>query len=77
MISTSRKAKRPSSKLIFGPDGNLYGTAALGGSMPAGFPEAFGFGTLFRITTNGVFTSLVQFQGTNGSISQCVGRAWS
>jgi uncharacterized repeat protein (TIGR03803 family) len=46
--------------MIFGPDGNLYGTTT--GGLFTG-----GFGTVFRITTNGVFTSLALFQGTNGS----------
>jgi uncharacterized repeat protein (TIGR03803 family) len=56
----------PSAKLIFGSDGNLYGTTEFGGST-GGIPAANGFGTVFRITTNGVFTSLSLFQRTNGS----------
>jgi uncharacterized repeat protein (TIGR03803 family) len=57
---------QPSSKLIFGADGNLYGTTGVGGST-GGNPQSPGLGTVFRITTNGVFTSLVLFHGTNGS----------
>ena len=58
----------PVARMIFGPDGNLYGTTAAGG---AGIDVNHqGFGTVFRITTNGVFTSLVQFHGTNGSNPQ-------
>jgi len=57
---------QPASKLIFGLDGNLYGTTGFGGST-GGNPQSTGLGTVFRITTNGVFTSLVLFQGTNGS----------
>src|SRR5262249_44794351 len=37
-----------------------------GGSRGAN-PLSPGLGTVFRITTNGAFTSLVTFQGTNGS----------
>jgi uncharacterized protein (TIGR03118 family) len=51
---------QPVAKMIFGPDGNLYGTTT--GGLFTG-----AFGSVFRITTNGVFTSLVLFQGTNGS----------
>jgi uncharacterized repeat protein (TIGR03803 family) len=54
----------PSTKLIFGPDGNLYGTTSMGGSTNN---NPNGLGTVFRITKNGVFTSLVTFQGSNGS----------
>jgi len=56
--------KVPSAKMIFGNDGNLYGTTEFGG-VPGG---ANGLGTVFRITTNGIFTSLIRFQRTNGSI---------
>jgi uncharacterized repeat protein (TIGR03803 family) len=58
--------QEPSTKLIFGPDGSLYGTTGIGGSTNNN-PNGLGLGTVFRITTNGVFTSLVTFQGTNGS----------
>jgi uncharacterized repeat protein (TIGR03803 family) len=57
---------QPSSKMTFGPDGSLYGTTAFGGSV-VNDPNSTGLGTVFRITTNGLFTSLFQFQGTNGS----------
>ncbi|HXU76341.1 MAG TPA: choice-of-anchor tandem repeat GloVer-containing protein, partial [Methylomirabilota bacterium] len=60
---------RPASKLIFGPDGNLYGTASAGGSL-GNNPFSSGLGAVFRITTNGAFTPLVLFQGTNGANPQ-------
>jgi uncharacterized repeat protein (TIGR03803 family) len=58
--------QQPSTKLVFGPDGSLYGTTCLGGSTNND-PVGNGLGTAFRITTDAVFTSLVLFQGTNGS----------
>jgi uncharacterized repeat protein (TIGR03803 family) len=61
--------KIPSANLIFGNDGNLNGTTQFGGSTE-GNPAGNGLGTVFRITTNGVFTSLVLFQRTNGSNPQ-------
>jgi uncharacterized repeat protein (TIGR03803 family) len=58
----------PVARMIFGPDGNLYGTTSAGGE---GIDVNHrGFGSVFRITTNGVFTSLAQFHGTNGSNPQ-------
>ena len=52
----------PAATLVQGSDGNLYGTTAFGG---AGTDN----GTVFRITTNGVFTSLFSFpsNGRSGS----------
>ena len=58
--------EKPSGKLIFGNDGNLYGTTGFGGST-TNDPAGSGLGTIFQITTNGAFTSLVLFQDTNGS----------
>jgi len=51
--------------MIFGNDGNLYGTVFAGGSL-GNDPFGNGQGAVFRITTNGVYTPLVLFQGTNG-----------
>ena len=49
----------PWSGLVVGADGNLYGTTTAGGSNNVG--------TVFRLTTGGVFTSLFSFNCTNGS----------
>jgi uncharacterized repeat protein (TIGR03803 family) len=49
----------PSGGVVQGPDGDFYGTTARGGS--------FGFGSIFRITTNGVLTVLVDFNTANGA----------
>jgi uncharacterized repeat protein (TIGR03803 family) len=45
-------------EVVQGPDGNLYGTTGKGG--------AFGRGTIFRLGTNGLLTTLLSFNGTNG-----------
>jgi uncharacterized repeat protein (TIGR03803 family) len=60
----------PATRLIQADDGTLYGTTLVGGSTNGHF-GTLGFGTVFRITTNGAFTSLVQFRGTNGSTPFC------
>jgi uncharacterized repeat protein (TIGR03803 family) len=54
----------PQSTLVQGRDETLYGTAIYGGAneLPTGA------GTVFGITTNGSFTFLVSFAGTNGSV---------
>jgi len=53
------------SVLIQGTDGNLYGTTDRGG---IGFDGSDGGnGTIFRITPDGTFASLLLFDGTNGS----------
>jgi len=56
----------PSARMIFGPDGKLYGTASFGGSLNNS-PFGTGSGSVFSITTNGDFQTLVLFQGTNGA----------
>jgi uncharacterized repeat protein (TIGR03803 family) len=56
--STNATGASPYGGLTWGPDGNLYGTTMLGGSKADG--------TVFRITTNGAFTTIVNFVGTNG-----------
>jgi uncharacterized repeat protein (TIGR03803 family) len=49
----------PVAGLVQGTDGNFYGTAEYGGTN--------GSGTVFKIMTNGTFTSLYSFSGTNGA----------
>lgn len=56
--STNASGGNPYGRMVWGPDGNLYGTTSGGGSKS--------LGTLFKITTNGTFTTLVNFVGTNG-----------
>jgi uncharacterized repeat protein (TIGR03803 family) len=45
--------------LVQGANGLLYGTTQTGGS--------FGDGTIFSISTNGVLTTMLEFNGTNGA----------
>ena len=54
----------PAAGLVQGADGNYYGTTENGGTNDV---ADGGDGTVFRITTNGVLTSLISFNGTNGA----------
>jgi uncharacterized repeat protein (TIGR03803 family) len=56
---TDLAGNNPLASLIQASDGNLYGTTHGGG--------AFGDGTVFQITTNGVFTTLHSFDGADGA----------
>lgn len=49
----------PSGWLVQGNDGSLYGTTVAGG--------ASGYGTVFKITTSGAFTTLHSFNDTDGN----------
>ena len=51
---------KPIAGLTLGSDGNFYGTTPFGGTNSDN-------GTIFEMTTNGVLTSLVSFNNTNGS----------
>jgi len=59
---TNADGMNPYADLCAGQDGNFYGTTVGGGTNG-------GFGTVFKVTTNGLLTSLVSFAGTNGSFS--------
>ena len=50
---------QPVGGLMQGADGNFYGTTAYGGT--------YGDGTVFRLTSDGTFTNLLQFDGFNGA----------
>lgn len=50
----------PSAALIFGPEGDLYGTTYGGGE--------YGDGTIFKITTAGAITTIFNFDSTDGSL---------
>lgn len=51
--------------LALGQDGALYGTTASGGSSSIS-PASGNVGTIYKITTNGLFTSLLGFNNLNG-----------
>jgi uncharacterized repeat protein (TIGR03803 family) len=53
----------PLAALVAGPDGALYGSTGGGGT------NGYGYGTLFRLQTNGTFTKLHDFYGTDGQPS--------
>ena len=50
----------PMGELIEGKDGSFYGTTTQGGT------NAYGSGTVFQITTDGLFTTLHSFSSGNG-----------
>jgi len=50
----------PSGAVVQAADGNFYGTTSSGG--------ATNFGTVFKVTPGGVFTSLANFTGTAGAL---------
>ena len=55
----------PSAELVQGTDGNLYGTTQLGGQYQDS--NGTGYGTAFKVTADGVLTTLVSFNSTNGA----------
>jgi uncharacterized repeat protein (TIGR03803 family) len=56
----------PHGPLAKGADGNLYGETGYGGTND--LADGGGGGTLFRLSTNGVLTTLVEFNLTNGAL---------
>jgi uncharacterized repeat protein (TIGR03803 family) len=59
----------PIAGLTQGSDGALYGTTRYGGPAyaPNNSPYNYGYGTVFKITTDGALTMLASFNGTNGA----------
>ena len=60
-FTDGRDGANPSAGLVLGSDGDLYGTTSYGGTN--------GFGTIFKVNTNGALTSLYSF-ATMGGISK-------
>ena len=55
----------PQAGVIQGLDGNFYGTTTAGGAYTNQY--GLGDGTIFKLGTNGMLTTLVSFDGTNGA----------
>jgi uncharacterized repeat protein (TIGR03803 family) len=55
--------RKPTCRLVQGNNGDLYGTTF---GISIGSPGPSDGGTVFKVTTNGVLTTLVSFTGTNG-----------
>jgi uncharacterized repeat protein (TIGR03803 family) len=62
--SPSNNGDRPMSPLLIDSQGNLYGTTSYGGNNFSG--DGSGYGTLFTLSSNGRFTELHQFSGSDG-----------
>jgi uncharacterized repeat protein (TIGR03803 family) len=59
---TGTNGARPASGLLQSREGYLYGVTAY-----SVMGATYGFGTAYRLTTNGQLTTLVRFDGTNGA----------
>src|SRR5208282_4240739 len=60
----SPESSKPMGSLVFDAQGNLYGTAHLGGDLACNGGD--GCGTVFMLDTAGVMTVLYTFTGTGG-----------
>jgi uncharacterized repeat protein (TIGR03803 family) len=67
IIYTRTNAPAAAGDLIFGPDGSLYGTF---GPDTRAFAPNLTYGSIFRVSTNGIFSNLFSFNSTNGSDPQ-------
>jgi uncharacterized repeat protein (TIGR03803 family) len=57
----------PFAGLVQGQDGNFYGTTYYRGAYTYLDSTGNGYGTIFKITTNGLLTTLASFNNTNGA----------
>ena len=57
----------PLSTLVRGNDGNFYGTTYFGGAYTSSDPSGSGFGTAFKISPDGAFTTIASFNNYNGA----------
>jgi uncharacterized repeat protein (TIGR03803 family) len=54
--------------VVEGSDGNFYGTTVSGGASISSLESSAGFGTIYKVSSNGCFTSLYSFtNGVDGS----------
>ena len=58
-------APDPEGALTLGNDGSFYGTTERGGYLPAS-----SYGTIFNVTTNGLYSTIAYFSGANGELPQ-------
>jgi len=58
----------PQASLLQASDGNFYGTTSAGGAYSNQI--GLGYGTVFKLSTNGTLTTLVSLDGTNGASPQ-------
>ena len=65
---TNGEGLGPICRLTQIPNGEIYGTTFYGGASGC---SGIGAGTVFKITTNGAFTTVLSFNGTNGANPQC------
>jgi len=63
---TGSNGANPYAALTLGLDGNFYGTTS-GGGGNTNIYSGLGYGTIFKVTTNGTLTTLVSFNNTNGA----------
>jgi uncharacterized repeat protein (TIGR03803 family) len=56
----------PERGLVLGNDRSFYGIALRGGIQGPASPES-SYGTVFKVTTNGILTTIVKFNGSNGA----------
>jgi len=61
---TNGNGAYPNSSLTLGTDGAFYGVTPYGGRT--NLNSGSGYGTVFKVTTNGVLTPLFAFSNTNG-----------
>ena len=64
IYSLQPEPAHPTASLVQGSDGNFYGTTRNGGISD--YAYGIEHGTVFKVTTNGVLTTLVLFNGVNG-----------
>ena len=64
LVSPGLMSLSPSG-LIRGSDSNFYGTTVQGGDLSLN--SGYGYGTVFRLTTNGILTTLISFNESNGN----------
>jgi uncharacterized repeat protein (TIGR03803 family) len=70
---TQLQGRDPNGPFVEMADGSFYGTTVWGG--PPNSVNAYGSGTVFKLTTNGVLTSIAVFDGETGGRPQNMIRA--